>query len=216
MDKGEKKVWPDLIKDYVDTGGPVGSRTIAKIYDLVVSPATIIHEMSDLEYMGFIHQPHTSAGRIPSDKGYRYYADCLMEPDEKILTDQEQRMVSKLFNDQISQLDNLFQQSCQLLSQLTNYTAMIMKPTVSRSQLVRLNLVRIGSNQLLAVMIGDDAKIHKKILTIPESLSEDDLLEMEQALQRKLQGLSVDQALTSIMQEITAYLIRRESLVQKR
>ena len=124
-----------LIRDYVDVGEPVGSRTIAKKYGLGVSPATIRNEMSDLEEMGFIIQPHASAGRVPSDKGYRYYVDNLMEPEEKLLSDEEQQRLADFFDGCAAELEQLFQQSCKLLSNMTNYTAMLVKPKLSESVL---------------------------------------------------------------------------------
>ena len=155
MDERKKQILHALIRDYVDVGEPVGSRTIAKKYGLGVSPATIRNEMSDLEEMGFIMQPHASAGRVPSDKGYRYYVDNLMEPEEKLLSDEEQQQVSDFFRNCAEEMEQLFQQSCKLLSSMTNYTAMLVKPKLETSVLERLKLVRLNDNQLLAIMITD-------------------------------------------------------------
>ena len=156
MDERKKQILHALIRDYVDVGEPVGSRTIAKKYGLGVSPATIRNEMSDLEEMGFIMQPHASAGRVPSDKGYRYYVDNLMEPEEKLLSDEEQQQVTDFFRNCTEEMEQLFQQSCKLLSCMTNYTAMLMKPKLEACVLERLKLVRLNDNQLLAIMITDD------------------------------------------------------------
>ena len=122
----EKKVLHAIVKDYVATAEPVGSRTISKKYGLGVSSATIRNEMSDLEDLGYIEQPHTSAGRIPSDKGYRYYVDCLMEKEE--LTQQEVNQVKRLFAPKVTEMEQIVQATCRLLSQLTNYTAIILVP----------------------------------------------------------------------------------------
>ena len=151
MDERKKQILHALIRDYVDVGEPVGSRTIAKKYGLGVSPATIRNEMSDLEEMGFIMQPHASAGRVPSDKGYRYYVDNLMEPEEKLLSDEEQQQVSDFFRNCAEEMEQLFQQSCKLLSSMTNYTAMLVKPKLETSVLERLKLVRLNDNQLLVM-----------------------------------------------------------------
>ena len=140
MDARKKQILHAVIQDYVDTAEPVGSRTIAKKYDLGISPATIRNEMSDLEELGYIKQPHTSAGRIPSDKGYRYYVDCLMEPKEQKISKEEKKTIQEAFTKQAAEIDSLLQESCRLLSQLTNYTAMIMKPRQLPGILENVNL----------------------------------------------------------------------------
>lgn len=215
IDERKQRILHALIKDYVDTGEPVGSRTIAKKYDLGVSAATIRNEMADLEEMGFIHQPHTSAGRVPSDKGYRYYVDCLMAPNEKILSDDEQHFVQEFFADQVAELDSLFQRSCELLSRLTNYTAMIVQPKMPTGVLARLNLLRISEEQILAIMITNDGKIIKKTFAVPKEFANDNLQDFEAMLQNRLQGLTIAQVTEQIMQEITHQLIHQQSLIKQ-
>ncbi len=211
MDERKKQILHALIRDYVDVGEPVGSRTIAKKYGLGVSPATIRNEMSDLEEMGFIIQPHASAGRVPSDKGYRYYVDNLMEPEEKLLSDEEQQRLADFFDGCAAELEQLFQQSCKLLSNMTNYTAMLVKPKLSESVLERFKLVRLNENQLLAIMITDDGKIHNKIMKLPVTLSDLNLAEVEAVLQ----GLSLAQVADSLTMEIARHLLQQQSRLQQ-
>ena len=211
MDERKKQILHALIRDYVDVGEPVGSRTIAKKYGLGVSPATIRNEMSDLEEMGFIIQPHASAGRVPSDKGYRYYVDNLMEPEEKLLSDEEQQRLADFFDGCAAELEQLFQQSCKLLSNMTNYTAMLVKPKLSESVLERFKLVRLNENQLLAIMITDDGKIHNKIMKLPVTLSDLNLAEVEAVLQERLLGLSLAQVADSLTMEIARHLLQQQS-----
>lgn len=215
MDERKKQILHALIRDYVDVGEPVGSRTIAKKYGLGVSPATIRNEMSDLEEMGFIMQPHASAGRVPSDKGYRYYVDNLMEPEEKLLSDEEQQQVFDFFQNCAAELEQLFQQSCKLLSSMTNYTAMLVKPKLEASVLERLKLVRLNDNQLLAIMITDDGKIHNKIVRLPNSISDANLAEAENLLQERLIGLSFAQVLDSLTAEIAHQLLQSQNRLQQ-
>lgn len=215
MDERKKQILHALIRDYVDVGEPVGSRTIAKKYGLGVSPATIRNEMSDLEEMGFIMQPHASAGRVPSDKGYRYYVDNLMEPEEKLLSDEEQQQVFDFFQNCAAELEQLFQQSCKLLSSMTNYTAMLVKPKLETSVLERLKLVRLNDNQLLAIMITDDGKIHNKIVRLPNSISDANLAEAESLLQERLLGLSFAQVLDSLTVEIAHQLLQSQNRLQQ-
>lgn len=215
MDERKKQILHALIRDYVDVGEPVGSRTIAKKYGLGVSPATIRNEMSDLEEMGFIMQPHASAGRVPSDKGYRYYVDNLMEPEEKLLSDEEQQQVADFFHNCAEELEQLFQQSCKLLSSMTNYTAMLVKPKLEASVLERLKLVRLNASQLLAIMITDDGKIHNKIVRLPEEVSDANLAEAEALLQERLLGLSFAQVVDSLTVGLAHQLLQQQSCLQK-
>ncbi|MBQ2888200.1 MAG: heat-inducible transcription repressor HrcA [Firmicutes bacterium] len=215
MDERKKQILHALIRDYVDVGEPVGSRTIAKKYDLGVSPATIRNEMSDLEEMGFIRQPHASAGRIPSDKGYRYYVDHLMEPEEKLLSEAEQQKVSDFFNNCAAEMEQLFQQSCRLLSSMTNYTAMMIKPRLSDSVLERFKLVRLNHNQLLAIMITNDGKIHNKILHVAAGLTDGKLAELEAVLQQRLLGLSLAQVTDSVVSELARHLLEQQNLLRQ-
>jgi heat-inducible transcriptional repressor len=215
MDERKKQILHALIRDYVDVGEPVGSRTIAKKYDLGVSPATIRNEMSDLEEMGYIRQPHASAGRIPSDKGYRYYVDHLMEPQEKLLSDAEQQMVSDFFSNCAAEMEQLFQQSCKLLSSMTNYTAMLIKPKLADGVLERFKLVRLGGSQLLAIMITDDGKIHNKILNVGAEFSDSQLAEFEALLQERVLGLSLSQVTDKIVSEMAKQILQQQTMLRQ-
>lgn len=215
MDERKKQILRALIRDYVDVGEPVGSRTIAKKYDLGVSPATIRNEMSDLEEMGFIRQPHASAGRVPSDKGYRYYVDNLMEPEDKLLSEEEQQQVADFFDNCAAELESLFQQSCQLLSRMTNYTAMLVKPKLADSVLEKLKLVQLNEGQLLVIMITDDGKIHNKVLRAPAGFTGANLPEVEAVLQERLLGLSIGQVMESLTGEIARHLLQQQSLLRQ-
>ncbi len=215
MDERKKQILHALIRDYVDVGEPVGSRTIAKKYDLGVSPATIRNEMSDLEEMGFIKQPHASAGRVPSDKGYRYYVDNLMEPDEKLLTEQEQQQVADFYRNCEAEMEQLFQQSCRLLSKMTNYTAMLIKPRLSASVLEKFKLVRLNDEQLLAIMITDDGKIHNKVLHVAAGITDGKLGELELLLQERLVGRSISEVSDSIVSEMARHLIEQQNVLRQ-
>ncbi len=214
MDERKKQILHAVIRDYVDVGEPVGSRTIAKKYDLGVSPATIRNEMSDLEEMGFIRQPHASAGRVPSDKGYRYYVDNLMEPEEKLLTDAEQQQVADFFQNCAAEMEQLFQQSCRLLSSMTNYTAVLVKPRLTDSVLRSFKLVRLGEGQLLAIMITDDGKIHNKIMNVAE-ISDAKLAELEAVLQDRLIGRSLADVTGSLVEEAARHLLAQQNLLRQ-
>lgn len=128
LDDRKMKILQTIIKTYLETGDPVGSRTISKYTDLNLSSATIRNEMADLEDLGYIMQPHTSAGRIPSDKGYRLYVDMLMEEKEQEVTEMKEQMLVKA-----DKMDQLLKQAAKVLAANTNYATMISAPTYNLS-----------------------------------------------------------------------------------
>ena len=214
MDSRKKKILHAVIKDYVDTAEPVGSRTLAKKYDLGVSPATIRNEMSDLEDLGYIRQPHTSAGRVPSDKGYKYYVDCLMDPQEGEIRPEERQMISQAFENQAAEINTLLQESCKLLSKMTNYTAMVIKPHQVVGNLTSLNLVKVDSAHAVVVMTDTLNKVRHQIISIPEEITEEQLHEMELLLREKLVGISLAEISNSLMKEVAMQMLYHQQMLQ--
>ena len=148
LDERKTKILQAIIRNYLETGEPVGSRTISKYTDLNLSSATIRNEMADLEEMGYIIQPHTSAGRIPSDKGYRLYVDTMMEQKDKELQEMKEMMLEKE-----DKMDTLLKQVAKLLAVNTNYASMISAPAVHKNKLKFIQLSRVDVNQMLAVIV---------------------------------------------------------------
>ncbi|HHT63597.1 MAG: heat-inducible transcriptional repressor HrcA [Bacillota bacterium] len=204
MDERKKKVLHAIVKDYVATAEPVGSRTISKKYGLGVSSATIRNEMSDLEDLGYIEQPHTSAGRIPSDKGYRYYVDCLMEKEE--LTQQEVNQVKRLFAPKVTEMEQIVQATCRLLSQLTNYTAIILVPRQGEGCLERIQLIPVSLYRVMVVVVSDTGFINHRVLELPNPIEPKKLQEMSSFLQSKLFGLNMEEVNFTLLKEITNQL----------
>ena len=135
------KILEAIITDYIATAEPVGSRTIARKYDLGISPATIRNEMSDLEEMGFIEQPHTSAGRIPSQSGYRMYVDNMMH--KRMLTDDEAEFLKNAISFNVNRVEYLMQQTAKALAMLTNYTTVVTEPKSSGVKIKHIQLVTV-------------------------------------------------------------------------
>ena len=138
LDDRKKKILQAIIRNYLETGEPVGSRTISKYTDLNLSSATIRNEMADLEELGYIIQPHTSAGRIPSDKGYRFYVDAMMEDKQKEVEDRKDLLVEKE-----DKIESLLKQVVRVLAQNTNYATMISAPQIHRNKLKFIQLSRV-------------------------------------------------------------------------
>lgn len=200
VDERKQRILEALILDYIATGDPVGSRTIARKYKLGVSSATIRNEMADLEELGFIEQPYTSAGRIPSEQGYRYYVDCLMEL--KPLADSIKRYVQDVLVDRIRETEALIQLTSKLLSQLTNYTAIIMAPNYGKNILRHVQLLSLENNRIVLVIVLDNGHVEHRTLDFPTQFEEKDLQTLSYILNRHLRGLSLEQWKAGIFQEI--------------
>ena len=161
LDERKVTILKAIIKTYLETGEPVGSRTISKYSELKLSSATIRNEMSDLEEMGYIIQPHTSAGRIPSDKGYRFYVDQIMQEKENEVTEFKDVMVQK-----VDKLELVLKKMAQALAANTNYAAMISGPSYHKTKLKFIQLSRVEANKLLVVVVVEGNIIKNTMIDI--------------------------------------------------
>ncbi|WP_418489162.1 heat-inducible transcriptional repressor HrcA [Frisingicoccus sp.] len=196
LDERKIKILNSIIQTYLITGEPVGSRTISKYTDLNLSSATIRNEMSDLEDLGYIIQPHTSAGRIPSDKGYRFYVDNLMK--EKIAEVDEMK---DILIEKADKLDHLLKHVAKLLAANTNYATMISAPQYKRNKLKFIQLSRVEESQLLVVVMLEGNLIKNRLIEVDERVSEDEVAKLNILINTFLQGLN--------LQEINMELIQR-------
>ena len=188
LDERKKKILQAVIRNYLETGEPVGSRTISKYTDLNLSSATIRNEMADLEEMGYILQPHTSAGRIPSDKGYRLYVDTMMEEKEREVVEMKEMLVERQ-----DKMETLLKQVARVLAQNTQYATMISAPQAKRNKLKFIQLSRVDVNQILAVIVIEGNVIKNNILSVNEELNDETLLKLNILLNTHLNGLSIDE-----------------------
>ena len=185
LDERKLKILQAIIRNYLETGEPVGSRTISKYTDLNLSSATIRNEMADLEELGFIVQPHTSAGRIPSDKGYRLYVDMLLK--DKV---QEVETMKDLLLQKADRLESLLQQVAKLLAVNTQYTTMVSTPQYKK-KVKFIQLTEVEEHKLLAVIVFDRNIVKNKILHIEAALDKEILLKMNIIVNTFLQGLGL-------------------------
>ncbi|MGI6358091.1 MAG: heat-inducible transcriptional repressor HrcA [Bacillota bacterium] len=191
LDERKRRVLYAIVHDYIQTAEPVGSRTVSRRYDLGVSPATIRNEMSDLEEMGLLEQPHTSAGRIPSDLGYRFYVDSLMEVSAP--TSQEQAQIRRLLSSRIRGAEQIVQQLARLLSSLTNYTAIVIGPSEQKARLRQVQLVPLNERSLLLVGITDGGLLLNSLIDAPGEVDVLSLEKLQHWLNRRLTGLTLEQ-----------------------
>ncbi|HJB91466.1 MAG TPA: heat-inducible transcriptional repressor HrcA [Candidatus Eisenbergiella merdigallinarum] len=188
LDERKCKILQAVIRNYLETGEPVGSRTISKYTDLNLSSATIRNEMSDLEEMGYIIQPHTSAGRIPSDKGYRFYVDTMLEEKER-----EVEELKGLLTEKDEKMDTLLKRVARVLATNTNYAAMITAPQYRGNKLKFIQLSRVDAHQLLAVIVVEGNVIKNTILNVDEALDDETMLKLNILLNTHLNGLSIEE-----------------------
>ena len=186
LDERKMKILQAVIRTYLETGEPVGSRTISKFTDLHLSSATIRNEMADLEEMGYILQPHTSAGRIPSDKGYRLYVDKMMQEKEKEVEEMKEMLLEKE-----DKMEHLLKQVAKVLANNTNYATMISAPAVHHNKLKFIQLSRVDENQLLAVIVVEGNMIRNNILHVKEAIDDETILKLNMLLNTSLNGLSI-------------------------
>ncbi len=185
LDERKLIILQAIIKNYLETGEPVGSRTISKYTDLNLSSATIRNEMSDLEELGYIIQPHTSAGRIPSDKGYRLYVDLLLKDKIKEVEDMKVLLLEKA-----DKLENILQQVAKMLAVNTNYTTMVTTPQYKK-KVKFVQLTELEDDQLLAVIVFERNIVKNKIIHVTASLNKETILKLNIVLNTFLQGLDL-------------------------
>ncbi len=188
LDDRKVKILQAIIRNYLETGEPVGSRTISKFTDLNLSSATIRNEMSDLEELGYIVQPHTSAGRIPSDKGYRLYVDTMMEEKEREVTEMKEMLLEKE-----DKVDHLLKQVAKILATNTEYATMISSPRYQKNKLKFIQLSRVDEHHLVAVIVVEGNILKNNILDVEEELDDETLLKLNILLNTHLNGLCIDE-----------------------
>ncbi len=188
LDERKQKILHAIIQNYLETGEPVGSRTISKYADLGLSSATIRNEMSDLEEMGYIIQPHTSAGRSPSDMGYRFYVDQLMKEKEQEVTEMKELMIQRQ-----DKMELVLKQMAKVLAANTNYATMITSPQYHRTKLKFIQLSVISEDQLLAVVVAEGNVVKNKVIPISHGLDNETILKLNILLNTSLNGLTMEE-----------------------
>ena len=188
LDERKFKILQAVVRNYLETGEPVGSRTISKYTDLNLSSATIRNEMADLEEMGYIIQPHTSAGRIPSDKGYRLYVDSLLKEKEREVEEMKELLLEKE-----DKMDNLLKQVSKVLALNTNYATMVSTPSYQQNRIKFLQLSRVDSNNLLAVIVTEGNVIKNHIIPAMEYINDETMLKLNILMNTHLNGLCIEE-----------------------
>jgi heat-inducible transcriptional repressor len=214
LSERKQEILRSVVINYVKTAEPVGSRTVARTYRMGLSSATIRNEMADLEELGYLAQPHTSAGRIPSQLGYRYYVDNLMDPGD--LSDDDERAISSsLSTEKMREIEQIINNSARVLSAATNQTSMIMGPQFRKSAFHQLRILPLDEKRGLVVLITDTGFIKNKVIDLQQQLSQSELHQVVTYLNQKLYGLTIDQVTTSLINELKRDLFRRLEILEQ-
>jgi len=185
-----------IIDDYILTGIPVGSRTLSKREDINLSSATIRNEMADLEEEGYLEQPHTSAGRLPSDKAYRLYVDTLMRTAR--LNDREISYIRGYFSDKIGEVESAINNTAKVLSDITNLTSVVMTPQISKVKINRIQLVKLAGRRALLVIVFNTGLLKDVMIQVPETIDSSYLDMISNMISERVRGLTLPQAMNEI------------------
>ncbi|MBQ9438877.1 MAG: heat-inducible transcription repressor HrcA [Lachnospiraceae bacterium] len=204
MDDRKEKILMAVIRNYLETGEPVGSRTLSKGSGLNLSSATIRNEMADLEEMGYLLQPHTSAGRIPSDKGYRFYVDQMMAEKERGIGEREKAVEEKLelLLKKEDKLDNMLQKVAKVLASDTNYATMVSAPSVIGNKIKFLQVSKLDKEHLVLVAVIEGNLVRNRIIPAPAGITEEILLALNLLLNTKLTGVPVEEITLGLISEL--------------
>lgn len=200
LDERKQKILQAIIDDYISTAEPIGSRTIARKYNLGVSSATIRNEMADLELLGYLEQLHTSSGRVPSGKGYRLYVDDLLAPSK--ISEKEINLIASWYNSRTKSIEEVFQETAKIISRLTKNVSLVMAPQLSQSTFRCLQFVALDKNQAIVIVMTDAGFIENKIIDIPHGTSVEDLQKIAKIINGHLSGLMLDEIKTSLIKKI--------------
>lgn len=213
----KEKILDAIIRSYLETGEPVGSRTISKNTDLNLSSATIRNEMSDLEEMGYIIQPHTSAGRIPTDKGYRFYVDNILKDKMSELDEREKKVTEKedLLIEKVDKVETLLQNMAKVLANNTNYATMVSAPKSQENKIKFVQLSVIDENQLLCTVVSDKNHVVNRIIKITQQISQEMIVRLNVALNTVLAGLALEEINLGVISTLTSQAGEFEGLVNE-
>lgn len=211
MDERKQKILRAIVQDYIATAEPVGSRTISRKFDLGVSPATIRNEMADLEDLGLIEQPHTSAGRIPSDMGYRYYVDYLMDTTD--INQEDKKNINKEMVNRLNEVQEVIEYTGKLISQVTSLTSLVLGPKSRNSVLKRLYFLPYESGKAIMVTVKENGSVENNIVEIGQDTTPDELQILASIFNEKMSGTRVQDLKKGLVNEIYSELSKKRRMI---
>jgi heat-inducible transcriptional repressor len=209
----DKNILRIVVEDYITTGEPVGSRIVAKQSDLSLSPATIRNVMADLEDMGLLHQPHTSAGRVPTEKGLRLFVDTLLDRQELSFPEQEE--IKNTYEACRADMPQLMRGTCRILSAFSHYTGIVMAPPLQETIFKQIEFIRIKRNQILVIFVTASGLVQNRVVEMEEDLSQDELGTITTYLNDLLMGLTLREVRERLVEEMRREKMAYDELLQK-
>jgi heat-inducible transcriptional repressor len=210
LDERKKQILKVVTDDYIASAEPVGSRTIARRYDLGLSPATIRNEMADLEESGYLEQPHTSAGRIPSERGYRYYVDALMSLQK--LTDNDIEQIHGELDQYHQEIESVIHQTSKILVQMTKYPSIVLSPQYQTAIFRHIQLIKLAANTILVLIVTDTGYVENKVIELQGDVSTEELDQISALLNQKLRGINLKDLRPTLLNEIRSDLVFHNQL----
>lgn len=195
-----------IVDDFIRSAQPVGSRSLSKKEEISFSSATIRNEMADLEELGYIEKTHTSSGRVPSEKGYRYYVDHLISP--QTLNQKEISIIQSIFAERIFEFEAIIQKSAKILSELTNYTSIVLGPAVSVNKLKKIQIIPLNKETAVAIFVTDTGHVENRTFSLPEMVDASDIEKTVNILNERLSGVPLEDLNDKIYKEV-AMLLRQ-------
>ena len=193
-----------IVDDFIRSAQPVGSRSLSKKEEISLSSATIRNEMSDLEELGYIEKTHTSSGRVPSEQGYRYYVDHLLSP--QALNKQDISIIQSIFAEKIFEFEKIIQKSARILSELTNYTAIVLGPAASFNKLKRIQIIPLNKETAVAIFVTDSGHVENRTFNLPPTVDASDLEKTVNILNERLTGVAIEDLNDKIYKEVATLL----------
>ena len=208
-----RKVLEFVVTDYISTAEPVGSRTICKRYGIQLSPATVRNVMADLEDLGFLWQPHTSAGRIPTDKAFRFYVDKILNVQS--LSQSEREKIRRKYRTSRYAIPELLRETSRILSGVSHYTGVVLAPMIASTIFKHIQFIRLTTDQILAVFVTSGGTLQNKIVHMDDVLSQDELDKMSRYLNEMLKGLTLAQVREKILGEMKREKVAFDRLMEQ-
>ena len=200
IEQRRKKILCAIVDYYIETAFPVGSRVISQRFRWSISPATIRNVMADLEEMGMITHPHTSSGRVPTDKGYRFFVDCLLEP--KRLTKEEEDIITVMLSRKCEDFESLMQNASRAISMITNIVGIVLTPRLKRSVFKHIEFIPLTSSRVLAVIITGAGIVKNSMLEMEEQLARTELVRISEFLNQELEGMFLGEINNHLMRKL--------------
>lgn len=211
LSQRSRQILEAIVEDYIATAEPVGSSAVARRHAMALSPATVRNVMASLEELGLLASPHTSAGRIPTDKGFRFYVDSLVSLRQ--VTHREKRQILKHYRETGGNLTDLLRETSRTLSALSSYTGIVMAPRFTQGAFRHIEFIKLSAGRLLAILVAGNGAIQNRIIETDQEFSSEDLVRMGNYLNSMLKGLTISQVRDRVLTEMASDKSRYDRLM---